>query len=125
MTTTNSESEPVWEGLGYGAMPPDPEDAPKIRAREPRPARPPTWLAPQVVTAAKCMAHVAGCTNLVEVTAEGMHALESFTRQIAKRGEPPLNLNACFPCDGCYAERKRAAEVKSATRRGKGTESVR
>jgi hypothetical protein len=115
--TVDGETETAWGETGYAGLLP--------RPREAKHANLPTWNSPRIVTTAKCLAHVAGCPSFVEVTAEGMHALESFTRQLAKRGERPLELNHCFMCDGCRVENQRASEIKSAARRGRVTEAIR
>jgi ferredoxin len=73
------------------------------------------------VTSAKC----AGCDAPVEVTAEGMDALETFSRKLERDGQAPIDMNACFSCADCRAKRSDAALKKSTERRGRVTEAVR
>jgi hypothetical protein len=125
----SDETAPAWEDMGYGAMPPelanDLETPGHARAREPRHAHGPTYSPPVFATEAKCQAHPAGCKAIVAVTEEAMGSFATFNRQLVKRGEQPLDLDACFPCATCRAKREAAAGDKSATRRTKNTEAIR
>lgn len=117
-------SEPAWEDMGYGAMP-DPEDARHRRAREPRHAKPSSWSPPAIATQARCQAHRAGCRGIVDVTVEAVGMIATFDRVLVSRGEEPIDLDACFPCNECKAKRDEAAADKSAQRRAKNTEAIR
>jgi len=132
------DSREDWQKLGYssakereterwgdhGGEKPIVSVNPPARLSESRPDR--TWRMPsKVVAQAKCAAHRHECPNLVDVTESGMDSLESFSGLLAERNEPPLELNACFLCDECYAKRGHVQAQKSAERRGKVTEAVR
>lgn len=124
-----TESKPAWEDTGYGATP-DPEVI-RDRQLQRRPRGPQhtdaaviqriaSWQ-PEIVTSAKC----AGCDAPVEVTAEGMDAIETFSRKLERDGQAPIDMNACFSCADCRAKRSDAALRKSTERRGRVTEAVR
>lgn len=122
-------SEPAWEDMGYGAMP-DPEVL-RDRQLQRRPRGPQhsdaavierigSWQ-PQIVTTAKC----AGCDAPVAVTAEGLDALETFSRKLERDQQPPLDMNTCFSCADCHAKRSTASAQHSAKRRERTSEAVR
>jgi hypothetical protein len=125
----SDERETAYEDMGYGAMPADlaneTESPGHARVREARHATMPSYSPPTFATEAKCQAHPAGCRNIVAVTEEAMGMFETFNRQLAKRGEGPLDLDACFPCDACRVKRSEVAVDKSAARREKTTEAIR
>lgn len=128
----NDDSATPWEDMGYGADP-DLERERQLRARPRTPEhsdkavteRIGAWRPPTYVTMARCQAHPAGCTNLVGVTAEGMGALETFSRILQARGEAPLSLDECFPCDRCLGLRQEAAIASSAKRRVRTRDAIR
>lgn len=148
-------TEPAWEDMGYGALPehlrdekPDwqvlgyssaaERDAERFgdqagekpiqrftakKLSEANPDR--TWRAPKIVAQAKCAAHKHGCPNAVDVTDDGMAALETWSEFLAKRNEAPLELNACFLCNACSSQREAAAAQRAADRRSRTTEAIR
>lgn len=118
-------AEPAWEDMGEGALPPSPEDARHARQREPRHATPSAYARPAIVTQARCQAHVAGCRNLVGVTAEAIGMVATFDRILAARGETPLDLNGCFPCAEHETARAEAMAARTVIRDGKITEAIR
>lgn len=97
----------------------------RARPREARHAEGPSYVAPRVVTTAMCSrAKAHGCTGTVSITAEGLEALESCSRQLERRGEQPLDLNACFLCDGCVAVRDRVLSERAADRAARSAEAI-
>jgi hypothetical protein len=93
------------------------------RQREARHSEGPDWRAPKVVEQAPCM--VPSCGNLVDVTDEAMAGFVSFSKQLTKRGEPPLELGKTFCCEACRLGREEAWADKSASRSVRTTRSIR
>jgi NAD-dependent dihydropyrimidine dehydrogenase PreA subunit len=119
-----SDEERPWRDTGYDAE--IQRDAVlRARPREARHADGAKWSPPKIVAMAKCQAHVAGCKNTVEVTEDGLHALETFSALLTKRNERPLDLNECFLCPSCAKVRASVEAEKAATRRTKTTEAIR
>lgn len=114
----------AWAETGY-----DPELAREAmlrrRPREARHADGPTYQAPNVVAMAKCLAHPTGCKELVAVTDEGMDGITTFSAQLERKGDKPLDMNAIFPCATCRAAREAAWTANTAKRRERTTEAVR
>lgn len=123
----SDEPEPVYEDLGYGALPPEyatPEETPGLhRRREAHHANPPTWKRPNVVETVPCM--VPSCRKPVEVTDEAMTALIVFSKHLRSRGEEPLDMAKTFNCETCRVEREADWEDRQIVRRERTTRSIR
>ncbi len=59
------------------------------------------WTPDKTVGAWRCQRP--GCVNLFAVTAEAIEHVEIFNRELARRGEGPIDLRKVAWCDGCRA----------------------
>ncbi len=83
------------------------------------------WKQPETIGAWKC--RVPACGVLVGVTQDAMERVAMFNRELHRRGEAPLDINAIVYCDRCRDEFKRTAadrrrgQVDQATQGGRAT----
>lgn len=68
------------------------------------------WSRPQIVAAWKCRRP--GCNELVGVTEEAMHTIEVWSRELARRGEQPIDTARIVFCDACEVKLREALPDK-------------
>ncbi len=65
------------------------------------------WQPPAVIGAWKC--RTPACKRFCDVTEDTFSAMAMWNRELARRGDAPLEINATLWCDSCRAEMRRTA----------------